>query len=58
MSNLDTKTVRDFGEEWAAFDQSELSEEILSGWFDYYFDIFPWSELPSKGRKALLCGCQ
>lgn len=48
MRNLDVKTVNDFGEEWANFDQSELSEEILSGWFDYYFDIFPWQNLPEK----------
>lgn len=48
MSNLDAKTVHDFGEEWANFDQSELSEEILSDWFDYYFDIFPWQNLPAE----------
>ncbi len=46
MRNLDEKTVRDFGEEWASFDQSQLSEEILGKWFDCYFDIFPWQNLP------------
>jgi ubiquinone/menaquinone biosynthesis C-methylase UbiE len=48
MSNLDTKTVSGFGEEWEAFDQSELSEEILSKWFDYYFDVFPWQNLTAE----------
>lgn len=48
MRNLDVKTVNDFGEEWANFDQSELSEEILSKWFDYYFDVFPWQDLPAN----------
>lgn len=48
MNNLDTKTVSGFGEEWEAFDQSELSEEILNKWFDYYFDVFPWQKLPSE----------
>jgi ubiquinone/menaquinone biosynthesis C-methylase UbiE len=48
MGNIDTKTVDGFGEEWASFDQSELSDEILGGWFEYYFDIFPWEALPEN----------
>lgn len=48
MRNIDAKTVADFGEEWANFDQSELSEEILAGWFEYYFDVFPWQKLPEN----------
>lgn len=48
MKNIDVKTVSDFGEEWANFDQTELSEEILSGWFDHYFDVFPWEKMPAE----------
>lgn len=48
--------VRDFGREWARFDQSELPEAELREWFDAYFHIFPWEELPANAR-GLDLGC-
>lgn len=47
-ANLDLKTVEGFGDEWARFDQSELSVAELSGQFERYFKVFPWAELPSN----------
>jgi SAM-dependent methyltransferase len=47
-SNLDQRTVKDFGAEWSTFDQAQLSEAELQLQFDGYFDIFPWSSLPRE----------
>lgn len=44
--NTDRIVVREFGKEWAAFDQSALSERELEEMFDGYFHIFPWESLP------------
>jgi SAM-dependent methyltransferase len=46
--NLDKATVRDFGHEWARFDQSAMSPEELGQIFDSYFAIFPWDCLPEQ----------
>ncbi|MBV9803794.1 MAG: class I SAM-dependent methyltransferase [Solirubrobacterales bacterium] len=46
--NLDQRTVADFGAEWAAFDQSAMSEAELTLHFDGYFGIFPWASLPAR----------
>jgi SAM-dependent methyltransferase len=46
MKNADHATVDGFGEEWARFDQSELSEADARRGFEEYFGIFPWSSLP------------
>ncbi len=45
-SNLDQRTVADFGAEWSKFDQTRLSEAELELQFEGYFGIFPWSTLP------------
>jgi ubiquinone/menaquinone biosynthesis C-methylase UbiE len=45
MSNIDVKTVTDFGREWATFDQSTLAEEELREHFNQYFGVFPWERL-------------
>ena len=45
-SNLDTKTVEGFGEEWSRFDQVEMHDGEASEQFDRYFKIFPWENLP------------
>lgn len=47
-TNLDTKTVEGFGEEWSRFDQTELDETEASNLFEQYFAIFPWDSLPAN----------
>jgi SAM-dependent methyltransferase len=44
--NLDPATVRDFGQEWARFDQSGMAKEEARQIFEVYFAIFPWEALP------------
>jgi len=44
--NIDPKTVDGFGEEWAAFDQSDLPADEHRRIFDDYFSIFPFGDLP------------
>lgn len=55
-SNLDAAVVRDFGEEWSRFDQSELAGAEYDRWFEAYFAIFPWDRLP-KDATGLDGGC-
>ncbi len=55
-SNVDTKTVEGFGEEWSKFDQSELEEAEHQKLFDGYFAIFPWNQLP-KDATGFDLGC-
>jgi SAM-dependent methyltransferase len=54
--NLDPATVRGFGEEWAAYDQTALGEAEYSALFDGYFAIFPFDELPPAAEGFDL-GC-
>ena len=56
MRNADEATVDGFGEEWSAFDQTDLSREQAQKIFDDYFHIFPWSELPA-GARGFDLGC-
>jgi SAM-dependent methyltransferase len=56
MQNLDERTVRSFGEEWSAYDQSDLSNEESARLFGAYFAIFPWSLLP-RGAVGADIGC-
>ncbi len=46
MSNLDQKTVASFGDEWARFDQSGMSDSEAQKVFEEYFSLFPWEALP------------
>lgn len=46
--NLDTDTVKSFGDEWSRFDQSELSTGEAGRIFDEYFAVFPWDRLPEN----------
>ena len=48
--NVDAGAVESFGAEWAAFDQSRLTEAELRGLFDRYFAIFPWDALPPNAE--------
>lgn len=54
--NVDRETVAGFGEEWAAFDQSDASPEELDAVFAQYFAVFPWEALPRDAEGADL-GC-
>ncbi len=46
MTNLDSKTVAGFGDEWTRFDQASLSPQEMTDIFNAYFQIFPWDDLP------------
>lgn len=56
QSNLDTKTVEGFGEEWSRFDQTSLDQAELTELFDRYFRVFPWKDLP-PGAVGFDLGC-
>ncbi len=56
MENLDTETVRGFGDEWERFDQTALSDDERSQIFADYFRIFPWDALPNDATGFDL-GC-
>lgn len=44
--NLDSRTVEDFGREWARFDQTAVDQEERFRAFSAYFRNFPWQDLP------------
>jgi SAM-dependent methyltransferase len=44
--NIDRATVRDFGAEWARFDQSAVPDDEMARMFGEYFAVFPWEILP------------
>lgn len=54
--NIDHKTVDGFGEEWAAFDQTDLPPEEQRRIFNDYFSVFPFAELP-KNAEGFDLGC-
>ncbi len=54
--NVDRETVAGFGEEWAAFDQSDLPEREFRALFDGYFHLFPFDDLPADAEGFDL-GC-
>ena len=54
--NIDRKTVDGFGEEWAAFDQTDLPPDEQRRIFDDYFSIFPFADLPANAEGFDL-GC-
>jgi SAM-dependent methyltransferase len=56
MQNIDSATVRGFGEEWAAFDQTDLSPEMHEFMAQEYFSIFPFDKLPANAEGFDL-GC-
>jgi SAM-dependent methyltransferase len=47
MTNLDPETVASFGDEWARFDQSGMSDDEARKVFNEYFHVFPWVDLPA-----------
>jgi SAM-dependent methyltransferase len=54
--NLDSFTVKSFGDEWSRFDQSALPSAEANRIFDEYFSIFPWDKLP-KDAVGFDMGC-
>ncbi len=48
--NIDIRTVNSFGDEWSRFDQTQAPEAELRRFFDEYFSIFPWSQLPPNAQ--------
>jgi SAM-dependent methyltransferase len=55
-TNLDPATVKGFGQEWAAYDQTGLGEDEHRKLFEAYFSIFPFDELPEDAEGFDL-GC-
>jgi SAM-dependent methyltransferase len=55
-SNVDPLTVKGFGEEWEAFDQSELPEAEALQHFDSYFAPFRW-DLVGSASVGFDMGC-
>jgi ubiquinone/menaquinone biosynthesis C-methylase UbiE len=56
QGNVDPATVRGFGSEWTAFDQSPLSGAEYKLLFDRYFSVFPFDSLPTDAEGFDL-GC-
>jgi len=54
--NVDRATIDGFGQEWAAFDQTALSEDERQRLFQRYFSIFPFNDLPADAEGFDL-GC-
>jgi ubiquinone/menaquinone biosynthesis C-methylase UbiE len=54
--NLDSDVVRDFGQEWQAYDQSRLDQAEVEIRFEGYFNIFPWDKVNEKSIGADI-GC-
>lgn len=55
-TNVDPATVAGFGQEWAAFDQTALSDEEQRHLFERYFGIFRFDGLPQDAEGFDL-GC-
>jgi SAM-dependent methyltransferase len=45
--NADDATIKGFGLEWSAFDQSKITNEELKSIFDGYFELIDLAKLPS-----------
>ena len=54
--NTDLSTIKHFGEEWTILDQQGMTKEDNIRWFNAYFSIFPWDNLPLNARGFDL-GC-
>lgn len=47
-SNVESKTILSFGDEWKHFNQKKLIGKEYLYLFDKYFNIFPWDSLPTN----------
>jgi len=45
--SIKQSVIKDFGDEWTRFDQSQLSTPEIEQTFERYFSRFPWHELPA-----------
>jgi len=54
--NIDRPTVEGFGDEWAAFDQTELPPAEQRRLFDQYFSPFPFDDI-SQDAEGFDLGC-
>lgn len=54
--NSDLKTVVGFGDEWTRFDQTGMSDKDTKRFFEEYFSVFPWADLP-KNAVGFDLGC-
>ncbi|MDA9927832.1 class I SAM-dependent methyltransferase [Gammaproteobacteria bacterium] len=48
--NIDTKTVKSFGDEWSRFDQSRMTDAEAEKIFNEYFSIFPWTMISKESE--------
>tara|TARA_B100001093_G_scaffold376453_1_gene361605 strand:- start:3123 stop:4520 length:1398 start_codon:yes stop_codon:yes gene_type:complete len=55
-SQIESKTIISFGEEWKHFNQKKLVGDEYSFLFKNYFHLFPWSSLP-KNATGFDMGC-
>lgn len=50
MSNIDSKTIASFGDEWSRYDQSGMTDDEAAKIFNEYFAVFPWQKLPTNAE--------
>ncbi len=50
--NYDSNVIDDFGDEWAAYDQSSVNHDELEKQFLDYFKLFSWNENITNGMGA------
>jgi ubiquinone/menaquinone biosynthesis C-methylase UbiE len=55
-TNIDSRTVAGFGDEWSRFDQTALADTELNKLWDQYFSQFPWASL-SATAVGMDVGC-
>ncbi len=56
MDNLEKNVVKDFGDEWKTYNQSEVKKIELLQIYKNYFDIFPFHKI-NKNSEGFDMGC-
>src|SRR5438105_2507463 len=56
MENRDEETIRGFGLEWKAYDQTKLAGRAFQRAFDTYFELLNFADLPDNAEGFDL-GC-
>ena len=57
MKNIYKDVVKDFGNEWDAFNHNNIAENDQIKIFNDYFKIFPWEEIDKKNSIGIDIGC-
>ena len=57
MEKIKERVIEGFGREWEHFNQHQLGAVERARIFHDYFNIFPWSRLPSSGGIGADIGC-